>query len=87
MQHVVPQYIVMDQKFSHVENVIICTVILTVWKVYKYEVCSGPYFPVFELNTEIYRVNLSIQSEYRKIRIWTLLTQWLHNKMLLYIIE
>ena len=29
---------------------------------------SGPYFPVFGLNTEIYGVNLPIQSEYRKVR-------------------
>ena len=29
---------------------------------------SGPYFPVFGLNTKIYGVNLRIQSEYRKIR-------------------
>ena len=29
---------------------------------------SGPYFPVFELNMEIYSENLCIQSEYRKIR-------------------
>ena len=35
----------------------------------KYGVFSGPYFPVFGLNTEIYSVNLRIQSEYRKI--WT----------------
>ena len=34
----------------------------------KYGVFSGPYFPVFELNTEICGVNLRIQSEYRKIR-------------------
>ena len=34
----------------------------------KYEVFSGPYFPVFGLNTEIYGVNLRIQSEYRKIQ-------------------
>ena len=27
-----------------------------------------PYFPVFGLNTEIYGVNLRIQSEYRKMR-------------------
>ena len=33
-----------------------------------YGVFSGPYFPVFGLNTEIYGVNLCIQSEYRKIR-------------------
>ena len=27
-----------------------------------------PYFPVFRVNTEIYSVNLRIQSEYRKIQ-------------------
>ena len=30
---------------------------------------SGLYFPAFGLNTEIYFVNLGIQSEFRKI--WT----------------
>ena len=30
------------------------------WKVSKYGVFSGPYFPVFELNTGIYSVNLRI---------------------------
>ena len=49
-----------------------CTLILshsgvTAWRVSKYGVFSGPYFPVFGLNTEIYRVNLRIQSKYRKI--------------------
>ena len=34
----------------------------------KYGVFSGPFFPVFGLNTEIYGVNLRIQSECRKIR-------------------
>ena len=35
-----------------------------------WEICTAwkPYFPVFGLNTEIYFVNFSIQSEYRKIR-------------------
>ena len=37
------------------------------WKVSKYGVFSGPCFPVFGLDTEIYW-NLRIQSEYRKIR-------------------
>ena len=37
-------------------------------EVTKHGVISGPYFPVFGLNTEIYFVNLRIQSEYRKIR-------------------
>ena len=36
----------------------------TAWKVSKYGVIPGPYFPVFGLNTEIFR----IQFEYRKIR-------------------
>ena len=40
----------------------------TAWKVSKYGVISGPYFPVFGLNADIYFVNLCIQSEYRKIR-------------------
>ena len=35
----------------------------------KYGVFSGPYFPVFELNTEIHGLNLRIQFEYKKI--WT----------------
>ena len=35
------------------------------WKVSKYGDFSGPYFPVFGLNKEIY---FRIQSEYRKIR-------------------
>ena len=34
----------------------------------KYGVFSGPYFPLFGLNTVIYSVNLGIQSEYRNIR-------------------
>ena len=34
----------------------------------KCGVFSGPYFPVFGLNVEIYEVNLRIQSECRKIR-------------------
>ena len=41
----------------------------TAWNVSKYRVISGPYFPVFGLNTEIYEVSLYIQSGYRKI--WT----------------
>ena len=53
----------------------------------KYGVISGPHFPVFVLNTERYGfpvfvlnterygVSLRIQSENRKIRTWTLLTQ------------
>ena len=39
--------------------------ISTAWKVSKYGVTSGPYFPIIGLNTEIYGVNLRNQSEYR----------------------
>ena len=39
---------------------------ITAWKMSKYGICSGHYFPVFGLNTEIYEVNHRIQSEYRK---------------------
>ena len=42
--------------------------IIPAWKVSIYGVISGPYFPVFGLNTEIYSVNLRIQSEYRKMQ-------------------
>ena len=38
------------------------------WKESKYGAFSGPFFSVFGLDTEIYGVNLRIQSEYRKIR-------------------
>ena len=40
----------------------------TAWKVSKYGVFPGPYFPVFGQNTKIYIVNLRIQSEYGEIR-------------------
>ena len=41
----------------------------TAWKVSKYGVISGPYFPVFGLNTAIYSVTVRIQSKYRNM--WT----------------
>ena len=44
------------------------SIILTAWKVPKYGVFSGRYFPAFGLNTEIYGVNLCIQPKYGKIR-------------------
>ena len=47
---------------------VIMNLLHTAWKVSKYGVFSGPYFPLFGLNTEIYGVNLRIQTEYRKIR-------------------
>ena len=41
--------------------------IIIALKVSKYGVFSGPYFPVFRLNTDIYRINLRIHSEYMKM--------------------
>ena len=41
---------------------------VTAWKVTIYGVFSGPHFPVFGLNTEIYEVNLRIHSEHRKMQ-------------------
>ena len=46
---------------------LIFLVLFTVWKASKYGVFSGPYFHVFGLNTEVFGVNLRIQSEYGKI--------------------
>ena len=59
---------------------VLWSVFNTVWKVSKYGVIYGSYFPVVKLNTDMYRVNLRIQSEYRKTRtrnnlMWTLFTQ------------
>ena len=57
----------------------------TEWKVSKYRVFSGRYFPAFGLNKERYFVSLCIQSECgkirteKKLRIWALFTQWLQN--------
>ena len=44
------------------------TYLLTAWKLSKYRVFSGPYLPVFGLNTEIYSANLRFQSGCGKIR-------------------
>ena len=64
----------------------------TTWKVSKYGTFSGPYFPVFRLNSEIYSINLRIHSEYakkrtRKLRILTLFTQWHFSYSALYCLE
>ena len=40
----------------------------TAWKVSKYRIFSGPYFPAFGLNTERYGVSLRIQPVCEKIR-------------------
>ena len=56
--------------------------LITAWEVSKYGVFSGRHFPVFGLNTEIYTVNLRIQSEYRKRQtrknsVFALFKQWM----------
>ena len=43
------------------ESEFIVDLLLTAWKRSKYGVFSGPYFPVFGLNTEIYAINLEQQ--------------------------
>ena len=49
-------------------NIIVLREVLgAAWKVTKYGFISAPSFPLFGFNTEIYSVNLRIQSEYRKI--------------------
>ena len=48
----------LDKKFTAIH-------LLTAWKVSKYGVFSGPYFPVFRLNTEKYGTG-------KKLCIWTL---------------
>ena len=44
------------QKIKGIMNASPVWLIYTAWKVSKYGVISGPYFPVFGLNTEIYSV-------------------------------
>ena len=62
------------------------TLAFTAWKVSKYRVFSGPYSPVFGLNTERHFVSLRISpysirmrenTDQEKLRIWTLFTQCL----------
>ena len=53
----------------------------TVWKVSECGVFSGPCFPVFGMNTEIYcKFLYSFQirkyTDEKNLRIWTLFTQW-----------
>ena len=62
MTHFAIPDILSDKLLSHYVRT------FTAWKVSKYGVFSGPHFPVFGLNSEIYSVNLPTQSEYRKIR-------------------
>ena len=47
----------------------IISVLATAWKLSKYGVITGPYFPAFGQNTKRYFVSLRIQSECGKI--WT----------------
>ena len=60
---------------------------VTAWKVSKYGVFSGPYFPAFGLNTEFFLVRISPYSvqmwentDQKKLGIWALSTQWVKTK-------
>ena len=48
-------------------------ILYTPWKVSKYGGISGPYFPLFRLNTEI--------TDQKKLRIWTRFTQWYLHRL------
>ena len=52
-------------------NNIKCQISITAWKVSKYGVFSGPYFPVFSPNRGKYGQE--------KLRIRSLLTQWIEE--------
>ena len=58
------------KNFLHPSLFTFCAFFLftTTWKGSKYGFFFGSYFPVVRLNTEIYSVNLCIQSKHRKIR-------------------
>ena len=53
------------------------------WKVSKYGVFSGPYFPVFGLNAERkspYSGRILENTDQKKLRIWTFFTQCLRHE-------
>ena len=56
--------------------ILLCNILLsyTTWKVPKYGVFSGPYFPTFGLNTERYSVRMRENTDQIKLHIWTLFT-------------
>ena len=64
--------------------------VTTAWKVSKYGVFSGPYFPAFGLNTKINSINIrkypysvwkQENTDQKKPRIWTLFTQCTPTKI------
>ena len=50
---------------------------ITAWKVSKYGAFSGSYFPVFGLRVSPYSVGMRGKTNQKKLRIWTLFTQWI----------
>ena len=58
--------------------------LITAWKVTNYGFFSGPYFPVFGLNTERskswYSVRMQKNTDQKKLRIWTVFTRRIHEK-------
>ena len=47
---------------------------ITVWKVSKYGVFSGPYFPALGRSISSYSVRMWENTDQKKLRIWTLFT-------------
>ena len=50
---------------------------ITVWRVSKDRVFSGPYFPVFVLRKSSYSVQIRENKDQKKVHIWTIFTQWI----------
>ena len=48
----------------------------TAWKVSKYGVFSGSYFPVFGLCQSLYLVQIQKNTDQKKLHNWALFTQW-----------
>ena len=48
----------------------------TAWKVFQYGVFSSPYFPAFGLNTVSPHCQMRKNTDHKKLRIWTLFTQY-----------
>ena len=64
----------------------------TAWKVLKYGIFSGPYFPVFGLNGLLlkspYSVRIQENPNQKKLRIWILFTQcccYHYSKLMMYL--
>ena len=69
-----------NERISYLDSTIRDMITVTTWKVSKYGVISGPYFPLFGLNTEIFSVQEN--TDQKKLRIWSLFRQCVEMKNL-----